>query len=618
MRPVWALVWLLALAGCGADGAGDGPLDARDAVAPPDAAVGDVAPDALAPADGPAAPDLPAPPGDAPSAPDGAPDGAADVPADVPPDAGPGEPPRVPGTEVPPRPAAALGFPPPARTPAGEPVTPEEVTAFTRRLMAFFAETRYFDWVYRMTHGLDASYVPPDGSGAADGSGGAGGAMLPYRLWWQDVSVRREGDTLVFTHRRYAENITKRTVKVLDGAASGYLLTGDPRMAALAADLLRGVVALSVGFENRREDPLVKYLQARAIFTHDHAYEVDGRRVRVDYGPAREAGFKWNVASFEIPDNPMYGSLWVANMRSKDDVPYLFHAVDVATRVYYAAEDEDLRAAARLFVEYQRGFAQRIVDDDWFIRTRYEDGLATIQVDRTKEGAPPADLGSFVHWQALFGPDAECTAQLGAALAGYGYPAGKGDCGRGLVGRDFERLATTGNWFNHNIYNYFHIAALTGAQLWGQEDRAAALMDGLVERFETIAFDPRVPNGDHKEYASDLAGWLVSAASRGYPLTAREARHVMHWYGESADWYRGWEHWDPWASLPDGGELGSWEAPRDRVVPDGEGGERTAAMVRLTELPYVFEYCASPLKAETGVRFVDCEVVADPTQWMGE
>jgi len=386
-------------------------------------------------------------------------------------------------------------------------------------------------------------------------------------------------------------------------------------MAQLAADLMRGIVALSVGFENQREVPLVKYLQPRALFTHDHEYEVDGRKVRVDYGHAREASFKWNAAAFEIPDNPAYGRVWVVNMRSKDDVPYMFHAVDVATRAYYETSDPALREAAHLFVEYMRGFAQRIVDDEWYIRTRFEDGLTTYSVDLTKPGAPRTDLGSFVHWEPVFGPDAECTAQLGAALAGYGYLAGKGHCGRGLVGRDFERLAVTGNWFNHNIYNYFHMAALTGAQLWGHDDVAGALMGGLVERFETILFDPEVPNGDHKEYASDLAGWLVIAASRGYPLTAREARHVMHWYGRSADEYRPWEHWDPWTSLPDGAELGSWEAPRDRVVPDGEGGERTEALVRLDELPYVFEYCQSRLKAEAGVRFLDCEVVADPTRW---
>ncbi|MGM0575988.1 MAG: hypothetical protein ACQEXJ_09690 [Myxococcota bacterium] len=525
-------------------------------------------------------------------------DVAADVAPDVE-DVDEGEPERVTGVDPPSMPAETLGFTPPERTPKGEPPTDAEVEAFTRKVMAFFAETHYFDWVYRMTHGLDASYDAE---------------MMPYRLWWQGTRMRREGDTLVFTHHKYAENIAKRSVKVIDGAAAAYELTGDERMAEVAAGMMRGMVALSLGFESEREDPIVKYLQARAVFSHDHEYDVDGRHVRVDYGPTREASFKWNVAAFEIPDNPEYGSVWVANMRSKDDVPYMFHTVDVATRIYHRTDHPELKESARLYIEYMRGFAQRIVDDDWYILTRYEDGLATIAVDLTEEGTPPADLGSFVHWESVMGPDAECNAQLGAALAGYGYFADKGDCEGGMVGREFEDIAGAGNWFNHNIYNYFHIAAVSGAQLWGHTDHAEALMAGLVERFETLLFNPEVPNSDHKEYAADSAGWLLSAASRGYPLDAREARHIMEWYGRSADWYRQYEHWDPWATLPEGQNV-DWRPPRDTMIPDGEGGEKESAHVRAVEMPYVFEYCHSKLKAPNGVRFIDCDIVSDPTEW---
>ena len=532
---------------------------------------------------------------------DAAPEAAADV---TPTDGDPDLPadtahPKTPGVEPPPPPPDHLGFEPPAREPVGDPPTAAEITAFTATLLHFFEQTAFYDWTFRLTHGLDASFDP----GAMD-----------YRLWWQDTGMRRDGDVLTLDHHGRAENILKRTVKVLDGAAAGHLLTGDARMGQVAAHLMRGVVALSLGFEVTGEDPPVKYLQARAVFNHDHAYQVDGRKVAVLYSPMFVPSSKWNVHVFEV-DNPAYGDVWVANMRSKDDVPYLYHALGLATRVYHEAADPDLRRSAGLFLEYVRGFAQSIEDHDWHILTRYADGAATPQVDTTKPGNPPADLGSFVHWRDLFGPDVECTAQLGAALTGYGWRADRGDCGGGLIGLAFERSAGAGNWFNYNIYNYFHLGALSAATLWHDTDLARALMTGLVTRFDELLWDPDLPNADHEEFASDKAGWLLAAAAEGYPLTAREARHVMTWYATAADWYGSWPHWDPWSSLADGEQLEAWDPPRSKPVTDATGATTSVPQVRLDEMGYVFEYCASPYRAANGVAFVDCDLVADPSRW---
>ena len=461
--------------------------------------------------------------------------------------------------------------------------------------------------MYRTNHGLDKS---------VDAS------VMDYKLWWQDTTMRREGDTLVFTHVGRAENILKRTLKVMSGAAAGYRLTGDPRMAELATQLMNGVVALSVGMEFEGEKPLVKYLQARAVFNRNHSYTVDGRKVSVDYSPmywdeTHENWYKWNVHVFEIPDNPSYGKIWISSMRSKDDVPYIAMSLPTVVRVYHDTKNEALKQAAKRYLEYMRGFSQDIVNNGWYIRTKYRDGSTDIARDYTKDGHPPADLGSFVHWESLFGPEAECNAQLGTMLTAYGVPGDKGDCGKGSLdtpGWSFEKLAFSSNWFNYNIYNYFHIGALSIAQSWGYSDLASSLMEGLVARFDEIRGNPELPNKDHDEFASDMAGWLISAATHGYPLNAAEARHIMQWYGESSDWYRAWPHWDPWTSLKDGEELSDYQAPRKDELDDGQGGKILKSYMRLDEWPYLFEYCDSPHK-DQGVRFIDCTVLADPSKW---
>ncbi|MGM0576935.1 MAG: hypothetical protein ACQEXJ_14520 [Myxococcota bacterium] len=583
LRVIALLACVAAAAGCSDD----------------DSPQGDLGPDATAEVIGDTTADAGADVGEGPDAVEDT-GGDADAAEEVGADAPLPEPEPVTGIDPPPMPAGELGFAPPEREPAGEAPTEQEIEEFTLRLMAFYADTGFWDWVYRTTHGLHESYDED---------------MMPYRLWWQRTGMERNGDTVTFAHRLWAANIAMRTVKILDAASAAYVLTGEERLAELAADMMRGMVALSLGFESAREDPITKYLQARAVFNHDHSYDVDGREVIVDYEDAREERAKWNVHAFEIPDNPEYGSVWVANMRSKDDVPYMYKTLELATRIHHQVDHPELKQASELYIEYMRGFSQSIVDHDWYILTRYEDGEAAVQYDVDKEGNPEADLGNFVTYSDIAGPDAECTAQLGAALTGYGFFGGKGDCGGGLAGWDFEQIAFAGNSFNYNILNYFHMAALANAILWGHTTLAERLMDGLVERFDRILFNGSMPDNGFVEHGPDSAAWLVTAAAKGYPLTAREARHIMEWYGESADFYRGWEHWDPWTSLPEGQFFKDFKPPREETVTNGDGEEEVIQYVRLTEMPYIFEYCQSPYRAEDGVEFIDCDIVADPARW---
>lgn len=497
---------------------------------------------------------------------------------------------------VPPRPRDTLAFPRPTRTASGTPPTDVEIAAFTKTMASFFAETGFFDWAWRNSHGLDASYDPD---------------MMDYRFWWQDVGMRKEGDTVVFYHHGRAENIAERTVKVLPNLIGGYLATGNQRLADLSTQFMKGMVALSLGLEFERENPIVKYLQARAVFNHNHSYTVDGRPTTIDYSGSCKPWAQWNVHIFEIPDNPTYGNIWVSNMRSKDDVAFIIPTMNMATRAWYEAEDPELRAAALLYLEYIRGFCQDIVDSGWFIRTKYEDGVAQNQFNVEMPGNPPPDAGSFVHWEAIVGPDGECNGQLGAALTATGNDQGKGDCGRGLVGELLEHMAFTTHFFNYENYVTFHIGALAAATLWRQDAIAEALMSGLVDRFEAMLHDPDIPNRDSSYFNSGLAGWLLVAAAHGYPLSADEAHHVMEWYGRSADWHRPWAHWDPWNSLEDGEDIHDDKSPNIETVTLDDGTQQEIAYIRLMEMPYLFEYCASPIRDKEGIQIVDCEVFLD-------
>lgn len=486
-----------------------------------------------------------------------------------------------------------------ARPAVGQAPTAAETTAFTEKITGFWNEVRYFRWVTWHSHGLHASYDP---------------AMPDYMMWWQDTRAIKSDDTITFSHYGGADNIMIRTPKVLMQALSGFMTSGDDGMREIAVGYPKGLVALFQGLVLADEDPVAKGVTARAIFTHNHAYETtDGRKVAVDYEPAKVEKYDWNAHTVPNPNNPYFGDIWVRNMRSKDDVPHMFRLVPLLERVAADTADDEVRASAELALEYLRAFARDIVDHGYQIRTK-EDGEVFVPKDET---GGVADLASFVKYESL-SPNGECTAKLAAALIGYGQPLWN-DCGGG-INETYEELATTIHYFNYAIIRYFHLSALTNALAAGEIETARVLMDGLVERVDAMTAN-EVERLEHWEWDADVASFLLAAGASGLPLTAAEARLIQREYGLSVDHYRspgawrdepcqqGANCWDLWdSSVPDG----EYDYKPTRDDPDPATEKK---YVRPEELAYLLHYCYSPWKSPAGVEPVDCDVVLDSNRW---
>ena len=556
MRHVWriwgfSLLFVFALAACDSASSNEGP----DVTAEPDVVAG---PDIV-------------------SVPDVAP--VVDVVADV----APG--PDIVTTDVPEDVLVGLPQSLPfefTRPQVGEPLTDEEVTEFTRTITGFWKDYGYFQWLRMFAHGMH----PGNEEGYPD-----------YALYHQDYRVVKEGDTVTFRHTGRADNLTLRTCKVLNNVLAGYLMFGDEDMRWIAEQYSKGLAALAMAMEFGDDDP-VKYLQARAVFTQDHSYDtLDGRHVVIDYDPMRKEDESWNAANIHNPNNPYWGDIWFVNQRSKDDVPHMFRTVPMLMRAAEEAPDASVREAAALALEYMQGFAADIVASEYQIRTKFEDGEAVVP---TKEGGAVKDLASLTLYDWIF-PYGECNAQLGAALVSSGEPLGE-DCLSGLS-RDFEDIATDGHYFNYAIYRFFHIAAVANLLMTGQNEQALASLQGLAERADQIMYDETMPNRDEADWWADAGAFLLaSASSAGLPLTNAEARVVVQSYTDSATHWAGYPLWDPW----------------DESVEDGDYNykyTRGGVAVRPTELGYLLEYCYSPFVNEAGARFVDCDVIRDPSRW---
>jgi hypothetical protein len=465
-----------------------------------------------------------------------------------------------------------------ARPPSGAAPSAAEIAAFTAKLTGLWSRADYLRWAWRHAHGLHASFDP---------------SMPDYALFWQDTVAVRAGDTVTYRHTGFADNLMIRTPKMLTQAVAMHLCAGDPVARDLVVGYDKGVVALFQGMVWGSESSPVESIMARAIFTHDHGFELDGgRKAWVDYGSVKVAKEDWNAHTVPNPLNPYFGDIWVRNMRSKDDVPHIFRVVPLLMRAHADTTDDEVRRHAGRALEHLAAFAKDIVDSGYRIRSK-EHGEIFV---------PPKDLASFVDYVDLI-PDAECDGRLTSALIGYGEPLGN-DCGKG-TGSLYEEIATAAHYYNYAIIQYFHLAAITNALVRRHDAIAHAHLLGLIERVESLAANEEARAAE-PAWDADLASLLVASAASGLPLTGAEARLVHEAYAAAADFYEAWPHWDLWEASIQDGEYAY-------LPPDKDAGGRR--YVPIEEMAYAMEYCCSPWRNPSGTAFVDCSVVLDPKRW---
>jgi hypothetical protein len=468
-----------------------------------------------------------------------------------------------------------------SRPDLGVPLTGAEVSEFTARITGLWRQADYFAWATETSHGMDAS------TGLDD-----------YLIWWHDVDAIKLGDTVTFRNNSAyggSHNNAVPTALVLTQAIGGYLLTGDPAMGWAVEQYAKSLTATMKGFVFDQNDPWT-YLMARNIVAHNHAFELpSGKSKAVDYSDWYSTYEGWNADRLHYPNNPTWGELYVTTMRSKDDVPYLYRAAAWFPYLVALAPDERIRSAAGEALEYMRGFAADIVSSGYLIRTKDATGQAFV---------PDQDLASLVAYVSLF-PDAECDARLATALLATGEPLDQ-DCGDGQ-GSPYDRFAGQIHYYNYAIVDHFHLAALHLALTSNQPALAERLLGGLIVRLERYR-DPQSeePGQADPSWQRDVAVLLLKAASLGMPLTSDEARQVQAFYSAAVDAYAGFPNWDLWdPSVPDG-------------VYDFRSGFHPAhrpEAVEVEALAFLLEYCWSPFRNPAGVRFVDCDQVADPARW---
>jgi hypothetical protein len=473
------------------------------------------------------------------------------------------------------------------RPEVGDPIPSEDVTAFTKRVAATLKDVGYFRWLLRTSTGVDKTTGTDD-----------------YLAWHNDLYAVKEGDTVTFNHTGGEHNMWINSSKVLASVLTAYLHTGDWETAKLTEQYCKGLTASIKGFVWGEDDP-APWLMARAIFPMDHEFTLDdenwkddGRKKGSVFTPAYREEYNWNAESFAWPENPTWGSIWITNMRSKDDV----RAISlVTTFLFYAAEDSPdawVKDACAETLEAMINFHKDIVDEDYFIRTKDQNGVAyRLPCDDQK------DLGSYSCFSEL-DPRNECCARLSADMIAYGERR-TNDCGT-CMGSVFDQFAAARHFYNIPIIWDYHMAGLGTSLVRRQHVDAYWTLVGLAERIDSYMHPvPGEAGTEDARWPSHMAYLLVEAASVGLPLTAFEARHVQKHWEQAVVELGAWDRWDLWdESIPDGTYSRSDFRP---------GTSNEAVPVQYFSI--LFQYCMSPFKNPAGASFVDCDVLKDPATW---
>ncbi len=475
----------------------------------------------------------------------------------------------------------------------GQPQSTDELADFTRNLIDFYQSKHYFDWLLRMSHGMDAS-----------------SGMRDYRLWWRDTHAIKQDNTVSIVHDWSEEhgghNILKVNSTILASVIGGYLLTGDTVLGTLTEQYCKGISQTMLGMVYDENDP-APHLMARNVITSNHTYTTqDGYEKGIDYSNWYHAYDRWNCARFKYENNPYWGEVWVTSVRSKDGLGYLF---DTAAAVLYAslrATDESVLEACGETFDLLKAFTQDIVDSGYQIRTKDDEGQPYIFDKETMyDPERGGDLASFVFWDQVF-PNAECNNKLVAEILAYESP-------RDVVCSDFggdltyEKLSIQNNAPNSHIMRAFHISAIKWALVRGFNDLARHSLDGLEERFKRdISLDMSKVNSTVERWERDWYMNKLQAAGAGYPLTSDEVRRIQEYFSRGVDEYSAFANWNLWSdSVPDGEH--DW-LPSDY---DLDEEELRIYRVGVEAMGYLFSYCASPFKNPEGAVPVDCERLVD-------
>ena len=375
------------------------------------------------------------------------------------------------------------------RPDVGAPLTTAEIEAATDELIALLQGTHYFDVVDERIHGW------PEGDG---------GTGFFWGEWWSGITVTKQGGVVTYTHPPDgSDNDGMRTAPMLESSCYARLMWGAP----LYEDLIRRITrafsgdALSMA---RSSTDTAGTMLSRTHYGPDFTSYDHGRTIVVNMSADRPGVDDGACQYVNIVDNPTFGSIWIKNYRSKDDMGHMFRALfqSQACVPYVSVDTQaDMAQALALFGSYSR----QVEAAGW--------GIATLDTDASVVLPPKT---STMSWYYLI-DNLECPGALMMALLGDGNP-GALRCGDGISLAELLGSSIISDSDEQILRSSQEGAVNASFYVPGQASPGLSLLNGLATRVETGL--GQVDAGVSGVNPSDIAALILHAANAGVPLTS--------------------------------------------------------------------------------------------------
>ncbi len=274
---------------------------------------------------------------------------------------------------------------------------------------------------------------------------------------------------------------------------------------------MRGMSAWILSSAKSKED--YPKILSRAFYPKNIDSNEAGISLHIDYS-ANRPGQNTDASGYvNIPNNPLFGDIWVKRNRSTDDIGHMLRAISQVQSCREAFDDEtraDLNQLTSLYTDWAKS-----VDDNNFIIPSYD---YNGNIESIKKG-----IGDYNAYRVL-GFDPTCVEKL--AVRYMHTPEAKNlKCGNGI-----SFLEKMGSKYLQNdaieILRSHHVAAAALAQLKSQDEDAQKLMEGLVNRMNRdfkVANNPKI---SPKYDLQDIPTFLIHANNIGVPMTSDEIHYI--------------------------------------------------------------------------------------------
>jgi hypothetical protein len=454
----------------------------------------------------------------------------------------------------------------------GDPVTAEEIAEVTDLFLDLLDRTRYFDVLDERIHGWPRS-DPQE--------------RYWYGTWWSGVRIVKADGNVTFLHSADgADNNGMRTGPMLVGACYASRIWGLDRDLDLVRRMVRGFTSWIRAFESP-SNPEWAGILSRASYPESVTSLDGGREFLIDYSLNRPGEYNDATTYVNVPDNPLWGDIWVKNKRSKDDIGHMMLALAMIDDCIRPGPVDELDPEV---MELQDDIADLHARYREWARTADTDGFrfATVDVDGTVY-FPDQDLAYL--WLD-FG-NIECEGALALRLYHSGEP-GDLDCGDGIS--ELEAMPGLKNDF-YQIQRSFHEAAVAIARASGWDDGALReLLTGLAWRVLQVLDSPE----DQAPIAEDRSELVIMSANAGLPLTWREVRYLHDRIRQAHQ------------AVLDAGATTAYGNPFSAEYPDGtQGLEPPLRGIHWRYLGAMLGDCASPYRHPDSRPILDCDRVRE-------